>query len=157
TAPKALATFYSENLFKCLRHLCYYFHEGFPNPRLREEHLQRHDRPFCCKEEGCSRVQTGFCTDAALQRHIKKNHMNSKVSMERFTKPKRKDKPKPEPHPERKIRVRKLTFRCDSCAKEFTRASTLTEHVRTHTGERPFVCSVCRQTFVRDKDCRRHE
>jgi len=89
--------------------------------------------------------------------------MNSKVSLERFVKPKPKIEPKPKikpnpkPQPEREPRVRKVAFPCESCPKQFTRASTLAEHIRTHTGERPFVCEFCSQTFVRAKDCRRHE
>lgn len=40
-------------------------------------------------------------------------------------------------------------YKCDRCPKGFTQRSTLETHIRTHTGERPFVCDVkkCKKTF----------
>lgn len=156
---KTLATFYGSSFFKCPRHMCYYFHEGFATSVLRETHVQRHDRPFCCDEDGCSRIRTGFCIEADLQRHKKKNHMKSGISEHRFAKPKPKARVRAalQPRPKRPKRVKKVDFRCNFCPKHFTRASTLADHHRTHTGERPFVCYDCDQTFVREKVCRRHE
>lgn len=45
------------------------------------------------------------------------------------------------------------------CSKSFTRRTTLSNHQRQHTGERPFRCgfSGCGQSFAQKNDKRRHE
>jgi len=51
----------------------------------------------------------------------------------------------------------KFKFTCNSCEKSFTRSSTLQEHVRTHSNERPFACSHCKSSFSRLKYRNRHQ
>lgn len=52
------------------------------------------------------------------------------------------------------------SHKCDKCGKEYTRKSTLVEHARTHTGERPYACDKCPKTYYRRSDfdvhCRSH-
>jgi hypothetical protein len=52
---------------------------------------------------------------------------------------------------------RPLTFQCSICEKRFRRAYNLRSHLRIHTDERPFVCSMCGEAFVRICDWKRHE
>ncbi|MBE3045053.1 C2H2-type zinc finger protein, partial [Candidatus Bathyarchaeota archaeon] len=49
----------------------------------------------------------------------------------------------------KRIQKHPATFQCTLCPKRFTRAYNLRSHLRTHTDERPFVCTVCGKAFAR--------
>ncbi|RKP40178.1 hypothetical protein BJ085DRAFT_5556, partial [Dimargaris cristalligena] len=45
---------------------------------------------------------------------------------------------------------------CNRCTTSFTRPSRLATHLRSHTGERPFVCEHCQRSFTTASNLRRH-
>lgn len=47
-------------------------------------------------------------------------------------------------------------FECEYCQKMFRRMDQLKGHLRTHTGERPFICEICNKAFNRRDILRTH-
>ena len=46
---------------------------------------------------------------------------------------------------------------CQVCGKGYSSNETLKRHLKIHTGEKPFKCSVCEKAFNRKESWRYHE
>ncbi|KAJ3407066.1 hypothetical protein HDU80_009790 [Chytriomyces hyalinus] len=62
---------------------------------------------------------------------------------------------KPPPTAKKQARIFK-NFPCPECSKVFHFPSLLAEHVRSHTGERPFVCSQCDKSYTTNNRLKVH-
>ena len=47
-------------------------------------------------------------------------------------------------------------LKCSVCVRSFTRSQDLIQHMRTHTGERPYACELCGLAFAQSGDLTRH-
>ncbi|QDS76076.1 hypothetical protein FKW77_005980 [Venturia effusa] len=141
--PDDLSEFYGDKRYKCPKLTCFYFHEGFDNESTRNQHINRHDRPFVCTAAVCNVQEFGFTSNKDLEKHMKLYHPNTEQLADTFQTAMKPSGP------------RNLT--CDHCPKTFTRGFHKRNHMRTHFGERPFACEECGKAFTRANDCKRHE
>lgn len=56
-------------------------------------------------------------------------------------------------------KCRPKNFQCPACKMAFSNNGQLKNHIRIHTGERPFVCDIdnCNKTFTRNEELTRHK
>ncbi len=71
---RLIVSFNGRNNFKCPRLFCDWFYDGFPDEGRRNEHLNKHDRPFRCTIEECLYSKLAYGTETDLKRHLKKSH-----------------------------------------------------------------------------------
>jgi Zinc finger, C2H2 type len=141
--PFELTTFYGDKRFKCPRVKCFYFYEGFRDAKSRDKHINHHDRPFNCIFPGCSIAEIGFASNKDLEKHERLFHPEIEHQAIAFT-----TTPKP---------TTQTKWDCKLCGKNFTRGFHQRNHLRSHTGERPYSCSECGKAFTRENDRKRHE
>ncbi|KAL4918902.1 hypothetical protein BDW62DRAFT_180053 [Aspergillus aurantiobrunneus] len=130
--------------FRCPKVLCFYFHEGFKRPEMRENHVNHHEMPFHCAVESCLRYTLGFRSNNELTHHNRRYHPEECDLGESFANLSRRE-------------VVRTKHECPICRKCFVRRNILEDHTRSHKGEKPFCCSECGKGFARKSDMKRHE
>lgn len=47
-------------------------------------------------------------------------------------------------------------YHCTECERQFSHPNSLKEHMRTHQGIKPFVCQICKKAFTQSSNHKRH-
>ncbi|RKP34739.1 hypothetical protein BJ085DRAFT_14849, partial [Dimargaris cristalligena] len=47
-------------------------------------------------------------------------------------------------------------YKCPFCERQFIRKYDMERHIRIHTGEKPFICKTCLETFIRKDTLKTH-
>lgn len=150
SSKEQLTSLYGSNWYYCPRTTCFYFHYGFPDAARRDQHCDRHERPYRCNYDVCLRATAGFTTEKLLKKHNADYHAEASVLKWEFPEWKDHDRP------ETKAR-RQGDHQCSECLRTFTRPGNLKVHMRQHLGVKPFACQECDKRFTHDSDRKRHE
>ncbi|KAG2466713.1 ZN131 protein, partial [Polypterus senegalus] len=97
-----------------------------------KQHLKLHsDKAYVCPH--CSKI---YSRESALKHHVTCNHFDVEQARRH--------------RPQKKVHV------CAYCEKQFDHFGHFKEHLRKHTGEKPFECPNCHERFARNSTLKCH-
>lgn len=73
-ACQKLKNIYGGSIYKCGRPGCPSYTDGFHTRASRDQHMQRHSRPFKCQYSECHFAAFGFAKETDLESHSAKTH-----------------------------------------------------------------------------------
>ncbi|KAL4630074.1 zinc finger protein 131 [Arapaima gigas] len=121
-----------DNMFrcdKCERSFKLFYHL--------KQHMRSHavglDKPFSCRHCG-----KAYARESALKQHLNSCHFEAEEQSRRHHRP------------QKKVHV------CEYCDKQFDHFGHFKEHLRKHTGEKPFECPDCHERFARNSTLKCH-
>ncbi|KAM9474836.1 zinc finger protein 131 [Clarias gariepinus] len=119
----------SDNMFrcdKCDRCFKLFYHL--------KQHMKTHaasvEKPYVCKH--CGKT---YAREGALKQHVSTCHYDAE---------------------ELNKKLKKKVHMCVYCSKEFDHFGHFKEHLRKHTGEKPFECPDCHERFARNSTLKCH-
>lgn len=106
-----------ETKFKCPKIWCNHFTAGFQSKTERTRHLNCHERPYCCPEEGCFASHFGFDAPEKLSQHTTRHHPDNNAEL-RFPKSSGKKKLSKQPEVSKQEISRQQEIRLSQAAAE---------------------------------------
>ncbi|XP_050416034.1 uncharacterized protein LOC126829911 [Patella vulgata] len=137
------------------RYECSY--EGCRKYFKSERNLNHHQkRHNVNKSFKCSKCTKSFTSNSLLQKHLK-SHMNIDV-VKKFPCSICDHVSLTANHLRQHMRIHSgvRPYKCDVCDKSFNQKPNLTRHVRIHTGEKPYICEICGRAFIESGKLTKH-
>lgn len=115
---------------------------------LNEKSLKLHERRNACQQTSyeCDVCKKIFTDQKLFTEHTTTHPQQLIQEEEAITKS---DEIPQSNDPDRK-------YPCDLCPKAFKMLSTLKDHRRVHTGDKPFTCSICNRGFSQNTNLKQH-
>ncbi|KAG7306551.1 hypothetical protein JYU34_007915 [Plutella xylostella] len=103
----------------------------------------------------CDDCGRRYANKTKLRDHIEEKHLHKSYQCDICHKPS-KNRVCLEQHVRNVHRGRALDKMCHHCGKGFPTKVQLESHIRSHTGERPFICEFCPTTFSQQSNLYKH-
>ncbi|RYP19480.1 hypothetical protein DL765_003320 [Monosporascus sp. GIB2] len=167
---------YGVDLYKCPRLSCRFFYNGFISRTQRDQHVDKHLRPFRCDVAGCPSAAMGMSSEKELKNHKKTAHdidlddaldfpeereLHQQERQQQKTQNQEAEQAGPRSSraskPSKEKRARITEYPCTHCHKVFNKKYNRDSHLVTHKNERDIPCGICGALFAREHDRNRHE